>query len=96
MIGDMIKKLREDAGYSQSELARKLGISRSSINAWELHLSTPTTPYILEIAKIFHTSTDYLLGIDKQRTIVLDGYTNSEIELIYNLLRYFDEKKKSK
>lgn len=96
MISDMIKNLREDAGFSQSKLARKLGISRSSVNAWEMGLSTPTTPYIVEIAKIFHISTDYLLGIEKQRTIVLDGYSNTEIELIYGLLKYFDEQKELK
>ena len=96
MVSDMIKNLREDAGYSQSELARKLGISRSSVNSWEMGLSTPTTPYIVEIAKIFHISTDYLLGLDKQRCIILDGYNNTEIELIYNLLKYFDEQKKTK
>ena len=52
MVYDMIKSLREDAGYSQAELARKLGISRSSVNSWEMGLSTPTTPYIVELAKI--------------------------------------------
>ncbi len=93
MVYDMIKSLREDAGYSQAELARKLGISRSSVNSWEMGLSTPTTPYIVELAKIFHVSTDYLLGVDSKRHIVLDGYSNTEIELIYNLLRYFDEQK---
>lgn len=96
MIGVTIKNLREDAGYSQSELARKLGISRSSVNAWEMGLSTPTTPYMVEIAKIFHVSTDYLAGLDSKRTVVLDGCSNTEIELIYNLLKYFDEQKENK
>ena len=93
MIYDIIKKLREDAGYSQSELARRLDVTRSSVNAWEMGLSTPTTHYVVELAKLFHVSADYLLGIEPKRQIVLDGYSESEIELIYKLVNYFDEQK---
>ena len=89
----MIKNLRGDAGYSQSQLAKKLDVTRSSVNAWEMGLSTPTTHYVVALAKLFHVSTDYLLGIDNKRNIILDGYSKSEIELIYNLIKYFDEHK---
>ena len=93
MIYDMIRTLREDAEYSQSELARKLDVTRSSINAWEMGLSTPTTHYVVELAKLFRVSTDYLLGLNNEKHISLDGYSKSEIELIYSLLKYFDEQK---
>lgn len=95
MIYDMIKTLREEAGYSQAQLAKKLDVTRSSVNAWEMGLSTPTTHYVVELAKLFHTSTDYLLGLDNSKQIVLDGYNKEEIELIYNLLKYFDKNKKT-
>ncbi len=93
MIYEVIKKLREDAGYSQAELARKLDVTRSSVNAWEMGLSTPTTPYIVELAKLFHVSADYILGIESNRTISIDAYTPEETELIYNLIKYIDSKK---
>lgn len=93
MIYDMIKTLREEAGYSQAQLAKKLDVTRSSVNAWEMGLSTPTTHYVVELAKIFHVSTDYLLGLESQRHIVLEGYSKKEIELIYELIKYFDENK---
>lgn len=96
MLYERIKTLREDAGYSQSELARKLDVTRSSVNAWEQGLSIPTTHYIVELAKLFHISADYLLGLEKGKIIVLDGYSNTEIELIYKLLKYFDENKNTK
>lgn len=93
MIYDTIKELREDAGYSQSQLAKKLDVTRSSVNAWEMGVSAPTMQYIVAIAKLFHVTTDYILGLDTERKLVLDGYTKTEVELVYKLLEYFDEKK---
>ena len=93
MLYDIIKELREDAGYSQSQLAKKLDVTRSSVNALEMGISAPTTQYIVALAKLFHVSTDYLLGLESERKINLDGYSKSEIELIYNLVKYFDEQK---
>lgn len=93
MVCDKIKELREIAGYSQSQLARKLDVTRSSVNAWEMGLSTPTTQYIVALAKLFHVSSDYLLGLNSQMTITLDQYTQEEIEVLYSLVNYFDSKK---
>lgn len=93
MVCDKIKELREIAGYSQAQLARKLDVTRSSVNAWEMGLSTPTTQYIVALSKLFHVSSDYLLGLDSQMTITLTQYTQEEIEVLYSLIKYFDSKK---
>ena len=90
MISEKIKELREQAGLSQSQLAKQLDVTRSSVNAWEMGLSTPTTQYIVALTKLFHVSADYILGIDSGRAISLQGYTEEEISLIVNLLHYFD------
>lgn len=93
MICDKIKLLRETAGYSQSQLAKKLDVTRSSVNAWEMGLSTPTTQYVVALAKLFHVSADYLLGLKASSTLSLEGYSQEEIEVLYSLIRYFDSKK---
>ncbi len=93
MICETIKALREKAGYSQTSLARELNVTRSSVNAWEMGISTPTTQYIISMAKLFHVSTDYLLGQEPTLSIRLEGYTQEETDLIYGLLRYFDSKR---
>ena len=93
MIYNVIKTLRETAGYSQTQLAKKLDVTRSSVNAWEMGISVPTTPYIIELARIFHVSSDYILGLNSEKQISLEGYSKSEIELVYTLLKYFDDNK---
>lgn len=93
MISDKIRQLREDAGYSQAQLAKKLDVTRSSVNAWEMGLSTPTTQYIVALAKLFHVSTDHILGIKPELSVTLDGYTEEEISLIFNLIKYFDSQR---
>ena len=90
MISEKIKSLREDAGLSQAQLARKLDVTRSSVNAWEMGLSTPTTQYVVELCKLFHVSSDYLLGLESGQSLRLYEYTQDEVELVYQLLRYFD------
>lgn len=89
MIGDKIRELRERAGYSQSELARRLSVTRSSVNAWESGLSAPTAVYIVELAKLFRVTSDYLLDLDTSSTLNLSGLTEEELHLVYSLLDYF-------
>ncbi|WP_302662252.1 helix-turn-helix transcriptional regulator [uncultured Dysosmobacter sp.] len=89
MIGDKIRELRERAGYSQSELARRLSVTRSSVNAWESGLSAPTAVYIVELAKLFRVTSDYLLGLDTSLALTLSELTEEELHLIYSLLDYF-------
>ena len=48
MIADRIKSLRENQNKTQSELAKQLGITRSSVNAWEMGISVPSTQYIVK------------------------------------------------
>lgn len=89
MIGERIRALREKAGYSQSELARRLTVTRSSVNAWESGISAPTAVYIIEMAQLFRVSTDYILGLDAANILILDGLTEEEIKILYGLVDYF-------
>lgn len=93
MISEKIRELRELAGLSQSQLAKRLDVTRSSVNAWEMGLSTPTIQYVVAMSRLFHVSADYLLGMEGKQTINLDGYSVEEKEVLYSLLRYFDSQK---
>ena len=88
MISDNIKRLRENAGLSQSALARKLGVTRASVNAWEMELSAPTAQYLVALAQLFHTTTDDILGLESEEQIVLRDMNEQEKRLVYDLVSY--------
>lgn len=92
MVCDTIKSLRETARLSQSALAKRLGVTRSSVNAWEMGLSIPTAQYIVELSQLFHVSTDYLLGLNNTQAIYIDRLSQEEKQILYSLIHYFQDK----
>lgn len=69
MIAEKIKALREARGWSQAELSRRLGITRNGVNSWEQGLSMPSPACLVDLAKVFGVSTDYLLGLERLTTV---------------------------
>ncbi len=92
MIADRLKALREAKAFTQADLAKKLGITRSSVNAWELGISIPSTQYIVELAFLFDVSTDYLLGVDSSATINVSGLMEDDIQIVYQLVNHLQAK----
>ena len=90
-IGSRIAHLREQAGLSQADLAKRMHISRSSVQLWESGANYPSTDNLVSLAKIFRVSTDYLLDIDATKTANLDSYSRHEQGIVFRLLQYFDE-----
>lgn len=90
LLADKIKSMREQLGITQAELARKLGLTRSSINGWEMGLSVPSTQYIVELAKLFHISTDYLLGMEQGAVLNIDNLTEKEVSVLIDLVACFN------
>lgn len=67
---NVFKKLRLSSGYTQQEIADKLGISRSTIGMYETGAREPDFETLEAIADFFNVDIDYLLGRTNQTTIV--------------------------
>lgn len=91
MVADRIRALREQRGLTQTDLAKQLGITRSSVNAWEMGISVPSTQYIVELAQLFKVSTDYLLCVDHTATVDLEGLTEKDIQLVHHVVMHLRE-----
>lgn len=61
ILAEKITKHRKQNGWSQEELAMRLGISRQSVSKWESTASIPDLDKIIKLSELFGVSTDYLL-----------------------------------
>jgi len=66
ILADKIINLRKKEGWSQEQLAEKIGVSRQSISKWESAQSIPDMNKLLILAEIFNVSTDFLLKDDME------------------------------
>lgn len=58
-----LKSLRLSRGYSKTALGSKLGVSRRTVYAWEIGEKEPTTSNIVQLARLYGITSDYLLGL---------------------------------
>ena len=61
MLADKLILLRKMSGWSQEELAQRLGVTRQSVSKWEGAQSLPDLDKIVQMSRLFSVSTDYLL-----------------------------------
>ena len=91
-IGDKIRYLRDKADMTQTYLAKRLGISRSAVNLWEMSLSTPSLANILQLMQIFHVSADYFLGGSDRLLLDISSLSPDEQEIILKLVACLEKK----
>lgn len=62
-IGQRVAQARLDAGLSQTQLARRLGIHQSTINKIEAGRRAPSVFFVIEISRVCSVATDEVLGL---------------------------------
>ncbi len=62
--GERFKKLRLQNGFTQKEVAEKLGIRQSNVSDWENNVSRPEYENLIALARLYDETLESLLGID--------------------------------
>ncbi len=73
MLGQRIMELRSVRSWSQVEVAKRLGVAKQTVSNWENENIQPSIEMLIRLSKLFHVSTDYLLGIDAATQLNVDG-----------------------
>ena len=88
-----ISQFRNALGITQTQLAKKLGVTRSAVNAWEMGVSTPQLKHVMAMAEIFHTTVDGLLNTQGKTVIDISDLPKQAQDTIINMVDCLNNQK---
>lgn len=92
-FGLRLKELREAKHLSQTEVAARLNVVRSTISGYESNTTTPSLEQFARLAILYNTSLDYMMGLDNRACFCLDGLSESQqqtiLDIVERLKQYF-------
>lgn len=80
-----LKILRTQMGLSQKTLAERLGVTKSMVSYYESQERSPSPDVLIRCSRIFHVTTDYLLGLDRKETIDISDLDEEDIAILRKL-----------
>ena len=102
MFRDVLKELREDHEHTQADLAKMLGVAKSTVSNWEQKKSRPSFEQLCQICELYDVTADYLLGrtsddplLRKKRHNMLSK-ENSIVISTFEKSLLFEQKKEAK
>ena len=88
-FGYRLKNLRQQHHLTQTQVANRLNLSKTSISGYENNVKTPSQDVLIKLAGLY---TDYLLGLDDEEMISVEGLTRQQRRLVEELVRMLQEK----
>lgn len=89
-------QLREKNNFSQSFVARQIGVTPALISAYEKQERNPSINKLIALADIYHVSTDYILGRthtnNASTTINVEHLTDTQINIVRELVQNMNQK----
>lgn len=92
-MGEKLRSLRTEKKLTQKQVADRIGLAISAVSSYESGSRYPSYDALIKLARIFHVSTDYLLGMTDKRNIDVTGLSDDEIEVVSQLVEMLRRKK---
>lgn len=85
-FGKRLQELRAERGYSQSTVAKLLKLTKQAISGYENNTSTPSVESLVNLALLYHVSTDYLLGLENRKKLYIDELDDNCLSHLLKIL----------
>ena len=94
-FAENLKNLRASKGLTQTQLAQRLWLNKSIISAYENETRTPSREVLIKLSNEFNVSMEYLLGIEREKTIDITGLTEEQIAVVGSLIELLKKENKT-
>lgn len=98
ILGDRIKKERENLNLTREELAKKIGVSYSAIAMYEQGNREPNNELTIKMCELFNCTMDYLIGLTNIREPIdglkMDKMNEKTKKNLYGIYEYIEKHKK--
>jgi transcriptional regulator with XRE-family HTH domain len=88
-FGYRLRELRENKELTQTQVAKRLGLSKTTISGYENNIKTPSLDVLVKLSILYGVSSDYILGLENRRLLQIDGLTMSQEEILKMILKEF-------
>ena len=88
-FGYRLQGLRKNKRMTQEQVAKRLGLSKTTISGYENNVKTPSLQVLTKLAILYGASSDFILGLDNRKMIETDELTASQEDIIRRLVAEF-------
>ena len=92
-FGEKLKALRTSQKLTQQQLSDRIGVAKSVVSYYESGDRYPSYDVLVKIARIFHTTTDYLLDVAKDNVIDVTGLSEEDIAVVRTVAEALKKKR---
>ena len=92
MFSEKLKALRTGRKISQKKLAEQLGVAKSVVSFYESGERFPSYDVLKKIARIFNVTTDYLLDIERGRTVDVSELSEDDVCVVNAVIEALKKK----
>lgn len=94
-LAENIKRLRTEKHLTQTQLAEKLGVKVSIISGYETQNRLPSISMLIKLACEFNCSIEYLLGLNRNKTIDVSDLTPEQFHVVNSVIEQFKSDNKT-
>ena len=92
MFSEKLKALRTAKKMSQKDLADKVGVAKSVVSFYESGDRFPSYDVLIKISRIFNVTTDYLLGVERERMLDVSELSEDDISVVNTVVEALKKK----